>query len=212
MLTAVDQFVVGVSIDTTARACHDAISQLGWRIESEHENEIALSPGSGDADPAAITVRMAALNGSTRVTLDGRVAGAGTPIQELQLKGQMRVLRRAIMRADPQAGDERAPSDLDQRAPVDPDEREALDLDARAVRSSLHPAMSSSTTLRMALVAVLGVVVLVIYIVVTKTSGGLDNSVAPPLTTKYEQVQSALQQATTTPQQINTALQQATTP
>jgi hypothetical protein len=178
MLSAVDQFVVGVSIDATARACHDAISRLSWTIESDEQNEVVVSLTSGASGPTRITVRMLAASGSTRVTLDGVIAGSGTPIQEVQLKGQMRVLRRAIMQADPRAPAERVQLDTSERTPTGPQ------------------GLSPTRTLAMALLVALGVAVLVVYLVVVRTSGALNHSVGLQLTTKFEQVQSSLLQGT----------------
>jgi hypothetical protein len=180
VLTAVDNFVVAVPPDTTARACREAISQFGWRIESDHADEIVIAVvTTGVAESAKITVRMALAGVSTRVTLDGQIGGA-TPMEEMHLRGQMRRLRKAITQADPQARGE--PEDL------------GLSSERSTRAMARQNALTTSTVLRMALVACVGVAVLVIYLVVTSIGPNSSAPTQPPAA--FQQIQSVLQQGT----------------
>lgn len=95
-----DNFLVPTPVNETARACHAAVTALGWAIDSPSADEMTcVAPAALLANPAALEVTTRAHpSGGTIVSIMGSVFGFG-PFQSAHLRSQAGLLRAAIERA-----------------------------------------------------------------------------------------------------------------
>ena len=92
-----DEFLIELPLDKTSWACRDAISSIGWNIESLDPHRIIPKVGVGlTRNPSKIEVLLSDTTpSSSTVTLKGVIFGIG-PHQKRHLSSEMNRLRNAI--------------------------------------------------------------------------------------------------------------------